>query len=185
MRTKKSRHVVGFSLVELLASLLILVLLTGLAAPVFTNILMTNRLATESNSFLSALHLARSEAVKRNAHVVLCISTSGVACSASGDWHQRWIMFSDANNNALFDANETLLRQGQALPPNVLLTGNTPVAKYISYVPSGATRLVTGALQMGTLKLCHTAANNGDARLLILSSTGRPRIKKTTVASCP
>lgn len=185
VRIKTHTRIGGFSLVEILVTLLVLTVLITLAAPAFTNILMTNRLATESNTFLSALHLARSEAVKRNVRVVLCISANGAACANSGGWHQGWIMFTDVNNNALFDVNETLLRQSQALPVNVMLTGNSLVARYISYTPSGATRLISGFWQVGTLKLCHASLSSSDARWVIINSTGRPRIEKTIMSSCP
>lgn len=181
--TRRPAH--GFTLLEIQITLLIVAVLLVFAIPAWTNILLTNRLATVSNTFLSALHLARSEAVKRNVRTVLCVSSSGLACSNNGDWHQGWIMFTDANNNALIDSTETLIRHGQALPNNLLLTGNTPVAKYISYSPSGAARLVSGAFQAGTLTLCQASLSSSDARLLIISSTGRPRIKQTIVASCP
>ena len=174
----------GFTLLEIQITLLISVVLLVFVIPLWTNILLTNRLATEANTFLSAMHLARSEAVKRNVRTVLCVSASGLSCSNTGDWHQGWIMFTDANNNTLVDANETLLRRGQTLPNNFLLTGNTPVSRYISYSPSGATRLVSGAFQAGTLKLCQRSMSSSAARLLIISSSGRPRIEKTTVASC-
>ena len=175
----------GFTLLEIQITLLILVGVLLFAIPAWSKILLTNRLATESNTFLAALHLARSEAVKRNVRTMLCVSPSGVSCSSSGDWHQGWIMFADANNNASRDSNEIIIRYGQPLSRNLLLTGNTPVATYISYNTSGATRLVSGALQMGTLKLCQKSLVRSDARLLIISSTGRPRIEKTTIATCP
>lgn len=175
----------GFTLLEIQITLLILVGVLLFAIPAWSNILLTNRLATESNTFLAVLHLTRSEAVKRNVRTTLCVSTSGVGCSGSADWHQGWIMFTDANNNASRDSNEIIIRQGQPLSSNLLLTGNTPVASYISYNTSGATRLVSGALQMGTLTLCQKSLVRSDARLLIISSTGRPRIAKTTLATCP
>lgn len=175
----------GFTLIEIQITLLILVVVLVLAIPVWSNILLTNRLATESNTFLAALHLTRSEAVKRNVRTTLCVSTNGVGCSSGGNWHQGWIMFIDPNNNALRDSNEIIIRQGQPLSSNLLLSGNSPVANYISYNASGATRLVSGALQMGTLTLCQKSLVRGDARFVIISSTGRPRIEKTSLATCP
>ena len=174
----------GFTLIEIQITLLILFGALLLGIPAWSNILLTNRLATESNTFLTALHLARSEAVKRNVRTTLCVSTNGVGCASVGSWHQGWIMFIDTNNNALRDSNEKIIRFGQPLSNNLHLTGNSPVANYISYNASGATRLVSGALQMGTLTLCQQSASRSDARLLIINSMGRPRIKKTSLATC-
>lgn len=175
----------GFTLIEIQITLLILVGLFVFGIPAWSNILLTNRLATESNTFLAALHLTRSEAVKRNVRTTLCVSANGASCSNGGGWHQGWIMFADPNNNALRDSNEIIIRQGQPLSSDLLLSGNSPVANYISYNASGATRHSSGALQMGTLTLCQKSLVRNDARFLIISSTGRPRIEKMSLATCP
>jgi len=94
-------------------------------------------------------------------------------------------VFHDANNNAALDAGETVILTRQALPAGFSLTGNTPVAKYISYAPTGGTKLISGAWQGGTLTLCNESGSLNSARRVIISSTGRPRTAKITLASCP
>jgi type IV fimbrial biogenesis protein FimT len=50
-----------------------------------------------SNDFMSALNLARNEAVSRGRTVTMCSSASGTACTGAGtaDWSDGWIVFTD------------------------------------------------------------------------------------------
>jgi len=174
----------GFTLIELLVALSVMAILVSVAIPAYSTMLTSHRLTSQSNAFLSTLHLARSEAIKRNGRVVVCKSSSGESCSADGDWEQGWIVFDDINNNASLDDGEDLLRWGQALAEGFSMKGNGPVAAYVSYTPMGLTKKTSGAWQAGTITLCQPAASGGDARQVVISITGRPRIKKTTVTSC-
>lgn len=175
----------GFSLIELMIALSVMAVLFSVAIPAYSEMMLSHRLATQSNTFLGILHFARSEAIKRNGRVVVCKSLSGESCAASGNWQQGWIVFDDANNNASLDEGETLLRRGQALGEGFSMTGNAPVAAYVSYTPLGPTKKTSGAWQAGTITLCQTTTASGDARKIVISITGRPRIEKITVASCP
>jgi type IV fimbrial biogenesis protein FimT len=175
----------GFTLAELLISLAVMAILLALAVPAFSEVMVSSRLTTLANGFLSNLYLARSEAIKRNSRAVLCKSASGLACSDSGGWHQGWILFHDANNNAALDANEAVILTQSALPSGFKLSGNTPVSGYISYSPTGAAKKTSGADQFGTLTLCNEASSSGDARKIVISITGRSRIQKLSLSSCP
>lgn len=174
----------GFTLTELMVVLAVMTVLLTLAVPAMTEVMALSKLASFSNSFLSNLYLARSEAIKRNARVVLCKSAMGLSCTTDGGWEQGWIVFHDFNNNVALDSGEAIILRVQALPSNFRLTGNDHVDDYISYNPMGATRLTSGAFQAGTLTLCRQSLSSGEARHIIISSTGRPRIQKTTVPAC-
>jgi type IV fimbrial biogenesis protein FimT len=175
----------GITLLELMVVLAVAAILLSLAVPALTGVVGSGRLASASNMLVASLHLTRSEAIKRNARAVMCPSANGAACADGGGWHQGWLVFHDANNNAALDGGESVILSQEALSPDVRLTGNQPVARYISYSPSGAAQLVSGAFQAGTLTVCLRSPEPAAARQIILSSTGRPRVAKTTLASCP
>ena len=84
----------GFTLVELLITLVILGFLIALALPSFTNSLRSNRVATTSNEVLASLSLARSEAIKGIGTAGVCPSTDGTSCtSAATDWSGGWLVW--------------------------------------------------------------------------------------------
>jgi type IV fimbrial biogenesis protein FimT len=179
-----SRGMFGFSVFELLVSIGIAGILLTLAIPSFTSLMEASRLSTYSNVYLTHLHFARSEALKRNGRVALCKSTDGASCSSGGHWSQGWLVFHDSNNNAQVDSGEAILRVHQALPISLLLKGNLPVADYVSYANSGGSRLTSGAFQAGTVTLCRVSADAGESRRIVISATGRPRVERVEAESC-
>jgi type IV fimbrial biogenesis protein FimT len=169
-----SLHHSGFSLIELLITLTLASIALFIGIPSLQQHLNNNRLTTQANTLISNLYSTRSEAIKRNTRVTIRKSGTG--------WEDGWIVFTDANNNAHFDANqgEELLLQQSPIAKGYTLRGNRFVKNYISYTGEGGSRSKTGAFQAGTLMLCdRTAKNNAPhSRAIILGSSGRPRISK-------
>ena len=176
---------VGFTLIELMVVVAIAALLQSLAAPSFRGFVNSMRLTAAVNSLFTSLLLARSEAIKRNGRAVVCKSVTGEACVTTGGWEQGWIVFHDANNNARRDAGEAIVSHQQATPSPILLNGNAPLVSYVSYNPMGQTAYASGAFQAGTLTVCVASASSQEARQIVISSAGRPRTVRTTVAKCP
>ncbi|MDQ1315217.1 MAG: type fimbrial biosis protein FimT [Pseudomonadota bacterium] len=170
---------------ELMVVLAVVGILAAIGVPAFASLMRSSRLSSFTNEMVSSLHLARSEAIKRNSRAVMCTSATGASCAASGGWHQGWLVFHDPNNNAELDAGETVILARQPLPAGFFLTGNPTVDKYISYTPSGATEQISGAFQAGTLTLCNESGSAGTARQIVINRTGRPRTARITLAFCP
>lgn len=72
----------GFTLIELMVTIAIVAVLLGIGVPSFQGFVAGQRVKTASYDISSALIYARSEALKRNADVVMT--------PASGGWQNGW-----------------------------------------------------------------------------------------------
>jgi type IV fimbrial biogenesis protein FimT len=167
------RKEAGLTLVELLVTISVLGVLLGIGIPAFGGLAQDNRLSTATNRLVGALHLTRSEAVRRNARVTICSSADGAYCATEGGWEQGWIVFVDTGATGQRGTDDPLLAVGDPSPDGIVITGNAPVQRYVSYVGLGSTRHANGSLQMGTITLCAGSAG----RQVVISRTGRPRVQ--------
>lgn len=174
----------GTTLVEMMVVVVIAAILLSMAAPSFHGLISSMRLRAVAELFVAHLNFARSEAIKRNARVVLCKSTDGKQCAATGRWDQGWIVFHDANDNAQTDVDEPVLLQQPALHASIRFSGNTNVAKYVSYTPDGGANLVSGGFQAGTFTLCTRSDVPMGATQIFISRAGQARVAKTSLDSC-
>jgi type IV fimbrial biogenesis protein FimT len=77
----------GFTLIEAMVVIAILGILVALAAPSFNNTIATMRIKSISFDLVNDLNTARSEAIKRNADVVIS--------AVGGEWKQGWSITTD------------------------------------------------------------------------------------------
>lgn len=89
----------GLTLVELMSALAVAILLMSVGMPMYQGIVANNRAVTVSNSFVAALHLARSEAVKRGEDITVCSVVDATAtppvCGDATQWGNGWTVFRD------------------------------------------------------------------------------------------
>lgn len=83
----------GVTLTELVVAVAILALVTSFSVPALNGLMAGAGLAGITNELLADMTLARSEAVRRGAPVVICSSRDGETCSGATDWDQGWILF--------------------------------------------------------------------------------------------
>jgi len=190
-----SWRVLGFSLIETLFVLLVLAILSGTAVFSFQSLQVRAQVQSASQSLLSDVLSARTEALRRERRVTLCAAfldtgaraTLPTACAASGGasaWHQGWLVFEDVNSNGVWDTGETVLQQRARLHASVSATGNATVARYVSFGPSGRSLTLNGAFQAGTITLCARGARGEEAWLLVVNAVGRSRLDKGQIALC-
>ena len=167
----------GFTLVELVITLAVAGVLVSLAVPSFTQFVKNNRLITQANDLVTALNVARSEAIRRGNRVTLCKSSNQVSCAGSGSWDQGWIVFVDVNDDGIVsNAATDVFRVHGALGGGVTLKGDAVLANYVSYVSSGGTQQIGGTpsdTQSGVLVLCDDRGFVSNAKGIQISATGR------------
>jgi type IV fimbrial biogenesis protein FimT len=161
----------GFTLLEFMSSMSIAAVLTTTAVPAFNGLIQRSRITTEINTFVSHLHYARSEAVKRGSRVVICLSTDGLNCSSTEGWHKGWITFADTNANRELNTDEALLHVEMGEENGVEITSGQ--RRRVVYQSTGFSPGTNG-----TYTFCNPDHPEW-AKAVILSNSGRPRLSET------
>jgi type IV fimbrial biogenesis protein FimT len=92
MPAMKSRQA-GFTIVELMVTLLVLSILLAAAVPTFRDFTRNNRMVAAQNDLVTAMNVARSEAIKRSADVILCpVLENTTTCTTSTNWTTGWMV---------------------------------------------------------------------------------------------
>jgi type IV fimbrial biogenesis protein FimT len=97
IRTERLRRFAGFTLLELMTTLSVVGIVLAVGVPSYLTVIRNNRAAANANELVSALTIARSEAVRRGDRVSLCRSSDGASCG--GTWTDGWIVFVDGAAN--------------------------------------------------------------------------------------
>lgn len=166
----------GFTLVELLVAIAILSILVAIGVPTFNQVTLTSKLRSYSNEIVASSTLARSEAIKRNAIVTMCVSSDGVNCAADG-WEEGWIIFQDTDTDGVVDSSETLIHRQPATDTGFQIVAAVDT---LNFQPSGVGATTT------SLKVCRSSPSVGGVeRLVTISATGRTTVTNTDDGTCP
>ncbi|RFC37141.1 MAG: type IV fimbrial biogenesis protein FimT [Candidatus Nitrotoga sp. LAW] len=153
----------GFTLVELLVSVVVLGILASLGASGFQSLIQSQRSKNASFEIFSSLSLARSEAIKRNNFVT-------VTPADSTNWGKGWaITYIDA-----ITSNTKTIKSQSELKKIVIPQGPASVV----YAPTGrATVSIPFLLDVST-----TLTEN--ARCIKIELSGMPRVEKPVNGAC-
>src|SRR6516162_9889750 len=119
MRSTKSKHEQGFTLLELMTAVTVAAVLLAVGVPSLRDLTIRQRITGAAQDLHIDLTLARNEAVTRATNVTVCPSTDLVNCTNDG-WVNGRLTFIDANANGVVDVGELVVKQ---TPP--LATGLT------------------------------------------------------------
>lgn len=166
----------GFTLIELLTVVAIVAVLAVVAVPSFVKTIRSNSVTSKVNELLGALQGARTEAVTRNGKVTLCQmdADDDEACDAAGSLQDGWIVFADADGDAVIDTGEEIL------------ASSSNDASAFTFDLDGLISITFGAMGTANISAAKTlVVCRGDeyAGQISLDMTGRATASKLT--ACP
>ncbi len=177
----------GFTLIELMVTLVVAAIVLTVAVPNFRELIERNRASSHTNLMVGALQLARSEAIKRGSNlVILCKSSNGTSCSSSAAWKDGWLLFADKNADKTYSAGtDELIRRYDAMPKLDITTGNS-FRCWVGFGPNGypegsGTSCAGGAVGNDTFSICAASTSATQrGRSIIINKIGRIRTEDKT-----
>ncbi len=162
-------HTKGFTLFELVITILLIAVLSGLAIPSLAGTLARQRQSVEINALFHAVHQARKESIMRRKVVSICPSPDGETCSPDRDWSAGWLIFENKDRDSPpdIDSGEPVLvthRVGEQIQIKANRKGFTFRATFLR-----ATN--------GTFVVCDPKGRI-TPKALVISYTGRPRVAR-------
>ena len=152
----------GFTVIELMITIVVLGFLAALAVPSFSQMIARNNLSAASNDLVVALITARSEAVKRECRV---------SVSTASTWDAGWTA-NVLSNIAGCTAHELVRHEVGNNNLAIATAGNIGTA--VTYDPEGRAVGLAGAnADFFTLTL------DGQTRVVCLTLFGRPYVPDT------
>lgn len=140
----------GFSLVELMTVVAILIILAGVGVPAMTQLVVNQRIKTTSSDLFASILRARSEAIKRNTDVSMNPTTS---------WSAGWTIPSP---NAGEPALASFVTRS-----SIVVTGPA----------GGITFTSSGRLKGATNPTFNISSTQGTPRCITIDLGGRPNVQ--------
>jgi type IV fimbrial biogenesis protein FimT len=169
----------GFSLIELMLTLVIAATLMGVAVPAFRGVVNSNRVIAQSNDIVAALNLARSEAITRNTNIKLCgaATATSTTCSTTSPW-VAWVVLNGS----------TLVRGGDinSYSSTLKVTSSGLTNASVTYSSDGLAR--TNGVLLGTsqyIQVCTTFTKLDKNVYRVAPGVGSRIVTTTSKGSCP
>lgn len=171
----------GFTMIELMITIVVIGIALSLAVPGFSSFIRENRATSQANELLVGLTFARSEAIKRGRPVAICASNDSTSanptCTGNNDWTVGWISFTDdpsaGGTAGDYDAGtDSLLRVHEALGGSTL----TATTSNLRFDGDGI------ALTNGDFTLNPNGCEGNQQRSIDVSATGSAKV---SAEACP
>ena len=143
----------GFTLIELMVVIAVTAILLAVAAPSFSRFMDSQRLRTVSTAFHSSLVKARSEAIKRNANVLVVPNDT--------DFKKGWRICLEANCTTVLSV-ESGANSSYTFNPSGTATTFTPNGR-----STASTSYSVKSTQYTDAEMC-----------VVVSTSGTPQLKK-------
>jgi len=164
----------GFTLLELMTTIMVAAVLAVLTIPMYSSYVRNQRVKTAAYDLVYALTLARGEALKRNAPVVVEASPDG--------WQFGWSVATTGGSPVTLHSHET---------PTFLDSNGDPTS-YLTFTPANGNDVTyngSGRLTAPVATFTIASASGSTAeippRCVAIDLSGMPRSTSSTAGACP
>lgn len=188
-----NRRQQGLTLIELMVTLAVAIVLLAIGIPAFQGIEANSRAVAQANSLVTALSLARSEAVSRGIPVAVCARATDTSCGGSGVWAAGgWLVFTDAYStggscddcdlppdSALVTTRDQVVKVFGAPGRPPTLTTKRPCTSggaafaFVRFNSRGEQIDANGQSVEGCVQLQQTGATSGQVRCVRIARSGQ------------
>ena len=181
----------GFTLVEVLTTVLVITVLLVMVAPSMSALIKRNSLVALHGSLRSSLSVARTQAVETGQAVSVCpMGRNGGCAFPSGDWSRGWMVFEDpdrtgrcddpAKTGFCYGTRNRVLEIRSPLKSGYVIRSNHNVSRRVRFAATG---MSYG--HNGRFTLC--AVGGGVKPVgLVVAATGRVRrARGSDLLPCP
>ena len=162
----------GFTLLECMIVILILIVLSSIALPIFKTH-QTKSAKEVSKLLMQHLELAKSAAIAHQSVVTVCGSRDGLACDNA--WSDGYLIFHDKKRNGVKEASDKVIAFKRLEDAVLTVQWRGFISK--KFLQFSSNTFLNA--QNGSFIICDNLGNN---QKLILNSTGR--IRSESIASC-
>lgn len=163
----------GFTLIELMVVVAIVAIIAAIGAPSWNNLVVSNRIRAAANDWVASTQFARSEAVRQNSPVIMCPSSDGASCTASG-YESGWIVATQGG----------VVLQDSLPQPRLIMSASTSgggSTTALTFLPNGL--LANGYVGERITVRGTSAAESAMTRYICLPRTGRVAVYSAVPSS--
>ena len=176
----------GFTLIELLITIALSMVILSFGIPSFSSFIKNGRVTTHTNTLVTDVNYARSEAVTRGEQIILCrsanASSDNPTCGGTtSNWSTGWLIFVSGDTNSSYNAGvDTLLRATYKSQDNVTIKSNSTSNINLKFKSDGTIDMGGGT---AVFAVCDDRGE-GFGNQLQVSPTGRPRLITPVPNTC-
>ena len=180
----KNRTQTGFTLYELLTTMLIVGVVLAIGVPNMQSFRQNSRMTATANDLHSSFHLARSEAARAKNNISICATADSSLATpvCGGEFEAGWVVFEDRDADLVVDVGEPVLRRYPAVNADIAIDTAGP-NDYFMYSSTGLGRRdMANAVPVSVMVMCDSRGNiiggggKSTARVVVVTPLGRAAV---------
>lgn len=167
------KYYYGFTLVELMTTLVVATTLISIAVPNLSSLYEAQRANSSIRVIQQTLQFGRNAAISYGVSVTVCPVKDN---QCDSNWGNGLTVFTDSGDRNQLDGNDAILLQTSPFNSKDIVSYNRSAVRF---QPDG---LASGT--NGTLRYCPNSANSPNSKAVIVNQAGRVRFSNQKTIYC-